>query len=61
MMFDRIGKDVQDFIGVLLFAFFFPIAFMGGMVSGYFVLVFLICDVAKVCEVQNEVNNEVKK
>ncbi len=53
-MFGWFGNDVQAFIGAVLFTFFFPIALMSGLVSGFLVLEYLICDVAKVCEVQNE-------
>ena len=42
--------SVRDFIGIILFTFFFPIAFMSGLVSGVLVLEYLYCDVAKLCE-----------
>lgn len=41
-------EDVRNFMGMLLLVFFIPIVFMGGLaVSKY-----LICDIAKSCEVR---------
>lgn len=40
--------DVRNFVGILLLTFFIPVAGITGMV----VARYLICDVAKYCEVR---------